>query len=103
MNEKSRPARRPLSTTSAPGRIIYEPAARLLIVVEDAVARIVWIREDATPFEAEQALADLEDDLVGALAASTKARASVCPNCALDCRWPGRLSDHLRVVHGEAA
>jgi hypothetical protein len=75
------------------------------MVVEDAVARIVWIREDATPFEAERALADLEDDLVEALTASAKVkhRASVCPACGLDCRWPGRLSDHLRVVHGAAA
>ena len=22
-----------------------------------------------------------------------------CPQCGLDCQWPGRLADHLRVVH----
>jgi hypothetical protein len=96
MSEENRPDRRPFSTTSAPGRILYRVPAS---VVEDAIARLGWIREDATPFEAERALADLEDDLVGALTASTKARASVCPSCGLDCRWPGRLADHLRVVH----
>ena len=99
MNKKSRPVRRPLSTTTASGRIIYEPPASLIMVVEDAVARIVWIREDATPFEAERALADLEHDLVRALTA-TKARPSVCPSCGLDCRFPGRLSDHMLHVHG---
>jgi hypothetical protein len=26
-------------------------------------------------------------------------RARTCPECGLDCKWPGRLDEHIRVVH----
>lgn len=26
-------------------------------------------------------------------------RQILCPECGLDCTWPGRLEDHLRIVH----
>lgn len=48
----------------------------LLEVLELAAARIVWIREEADPREREQALADLEDDVVGWLAAYEERKAA---------------------------
>jgi hypothetical protein len=38
-----------------------------LEILRDALARIVWIREEYDPLSREQALEDLEHDLAGSL------------------------------------
>jgi hypothetical protein len=40
----------------------------LLDLLRDALARVVWIREEFDPIVREQALEDLEHDLAGQLA-----------------------------------
>jgi hypothetical protein len=78
-----------------------------LALVEDTLARVVWIRESFDPYDTDHALEALEYDLVRWLERTRRGRSNPitlsCPSCGLDCRWPGRLSDHLRIVHGEAA
>lgn len=37
-------------------------------LIQDTLARVVWLREESNPYEREQALEDLELDLAGWLA-----------------------------------
>ena len=62
MNEERRPARRRSGNYSAP-RIAEGAEA-----IRDALARVVWIREEFDPIAREQALEDLEHDLAAELA-----------------------------------
>jgi len=39
-----------------------------VVLLRDALARVVWLREETDPWTRDQALADLEHDLAGALA-----------------------------------
>lgn len=60
----------------------------------EILARVVRAREaleDGDVSLARTSLAALEADLCPSRAA--------CPECGLDCRWPGLLDEHLRTVH----
>lgn len=60
----------------------------------EILARVVRGREaleDGDLELARKTLAALEADL--------RPRRVVCPECGLDCRWPGLLDEHLRAVH----
>ena len=63
MNEESRPAKTALRHTDFAPRI-----ADVVETIRDALARVVWIREEFDPVVREQALEDLEHDLAAELA-----------------------------------
>jgi len=55
-------------------------------------ARTALVRGDLSL--ATDLLADLERAL-------RPRKRGVCPECSIDCEWPGRLEEHLRVFHPE--
>lgn len=60
----------------------------------EILTRIVRAREaleDGDLGLARTSLAALEADL--------RPSRAVCPECRLDCRWPGLLDEHVRTVH----
>jgi len=62
----------------------------------EILVRVVRVREaleDGDEQLARRALAALEAEL-----GSSRA---VCPECRLDCEFPGLLDEHLRTVHPE--
>lgn len=63
----------------------------------EILTRVVRVREALEDGDLELArtsLADLEADL--------RPRRAECPECGLDCGWPGLRDDHLRTVHPDA-
>jgi hypothetical protein len=63
MNEESRPAKTALRHADSGPRI-----ADGVETIRDALARVVWMREEFDPLVREQALEDLELDLAAELA-----------------------------------
>jgi len=62
----------------------------------EILARIIRVREalkDGDDVLARRALGALETDL--------RPSAAGCPECGLDCEFPGLLDEHLRTVHPE--
>jgi hypothetical protein len=60
----------------------------------EVLARVVRVREaleDGDEQLARRTLAALEADL--------RPSAARCPECGIDCRWPGLLEEHLRLRH----
>lgn len=60
----------------------------------ELVARVVRIREaleDGDLALVAKSLAALEADL--------RPRRAECPECGLDCGWPGLRDEHLRIAH----
>jgi hypothetical protein len=58
----------------ASGRHTGGPNAAVSWILQDALARIVWIREEFEPAVRDQALEDLEVDLAAWLAESTASK-----------------------------
>ena len=66
----------------------------------DILSRLIAAVDTAEPFERDQLLRDLIDDL-GAPRPRVQRRPSVCVVCGLDCEWPGLLERHVLAVHRE--
>jgi hypothetical protein len=74
-----------------PARLPLVPESRLAIV-----AALEALEAGDRDYAESILLSTLEDE-------HREQRRRRCPECGLDCLWPGRLADHRRQIHQVAA